>query len=50
MQQGAQDGERGIKNTCEAIGLEQDKPKGGMVSKLEILVQQIGCGCHQVHA
>lgn len=41
---------RGIKNTSGEIGLEQDKVKGRMVSKLEVLVQRIGCGCHQVHA
>lgn len=31
--------------TREAIGMEQDKLKGKMASKLEVLVQQKGCSC-----
>lgn len=38
------------KKTREPIGVEQDKLKGKMASKLKVLVQQIGCGCQQVHA
>lgn len=50
MQQSAQDGERGIKDTSTAIGVEQDKLKGRFVSKWGVLTQWIGCGCHPLHA
>lgn len=40
----------GIKNASGEIGLERDKLQGRMVSELEVLVQRIGCDCHQVHA
>lgn len=39
-----------IKNSREAIGLKQNNLKGRIVSKLEVPVQQIGCGCHHLHA